>query len=313
LINIKFDNLLIENFGKKISDTSYLDSSSHRTRIQVPNDILLSHSKFKELRLVIKKPYTFINFTNYPVLPEVADLESTSYTNQFPLLVTSEKMQNIYIKSVVNNQNVKFAVTDNYCNSLDSVNFHILYFNISEYINRNFIPKFKVNNFTIWVKKDFVENNYFTRLKSNIDQKNVIDPTCKFSNNNNLGYAPLIFQKNFSIGKEVKRNIFSSINSSYIISKEGLSIETRYSYLIQISASATKESELNFNLKNKDEEKLSIYNLKVLKGDTNTYLIPISSNYNWFSNNFNHIEFNFSETDIKIESINIITTEPKYE
>jgi hypothetical protein len=307
IFRLNINNSTVQHFFDKIDRFERLSKNknydSRISQINFDKGLQKSYSNIKEINNIISKPYTFINFTFKPQLYSILDLTSVSYISQNPILLNTNVSQEIYISNIEKNPNVKFAIFDNVCNTLDGVDFKFVFYRLSDYIYRNFTPMYVVNDYTIWVKNDFVNSTYLESIKyQKLDINDYVD-SCGKQQHYSLGKAPYLFSKNYN-NNLIKVFEFDSEN---INNKHTplLSISKHSSYFIEFELKSKSSSSFTFEFYDIQGNILK-YTFDVNK-NTNKYLIPISTNYTWYNSKELKFKFSYDKKNISIKNINILS------
>lgn len=129
-------------------------------RVTPTNNMKQVYEPLKQsLDLLLGEDETYIDFTNQTLLYTLTGREKPMYVNQSPALLCDEYTQEKYIEQCESEKDkttfVLMPISNmNLSKALDGINNSYRYYLVSEYINNNFIPLYRVNDFALWCRKD---------------------------------------------------------------------------------------------------------------------------------------------------------------
>jgi hypothetical protein len=301
----------LSRFFDKLNDKQYLVNDNRKNRI-ILNSSYKNLINNSEISKIILYPNTFINFTDNPFLYTLLNKRNPSYINQFPSLLNTDISTDIFLNNIEKDKFANFAITENYCNKNNDSNFSIVYFSISQYINSNFTPLYKINNYIIWVKDTYIDQVSFNKRLEKY-KISPLDFTCSFQISDDLKYGPLLFLKKTdtsSFNRVLSEDLNVKNEVNYV--EKTFKIKKDKKYYMKFESSQINESEIKFSLmqkslKHENEIILSSYSLKTTStNENNAYLIPISADYNWFNTEFKQIQIKTEPSSLKFLKLTIL-------
>jgi len=253
---------------------------------------------------------TFVDYTNSTLIYALTSYKKPFYVNQFPALINGETMQNRAISQIKNTKSTLLLLPlskNTISNSIDGIPISLKYYLISEYLYMNYRPLFILDSqFYVWVKNDSYERirNRLALLKDNsiFSVSDAHSMTLQSVNPDiyyNLGYLPYIMA---NLDKSKNKDIYSSENSVKIDEKitdnlfdlKNLSINKTMTWYIMIKNKSLINNVKEFSVQLLDEHKniLSNYQFTLNDFKEGTYILRISSDYIWYTDELRFLQFN---------------------
>lgn len=224
---------------------------------------------------------TFIDFSNSPMLYFYTKRRVPSYFNQYMQNTVTENLQlkNIKYLKQLNIPIVVFSsVPETIWDNLDSVPNTIRHNKIVRYIYKNYQPYTVLNGHYIWVKKG---EEY--KIKNSLSFK--VDPGfVKTPNSYNLKQYPYILAKssNFS-----SRNIVYKLwnKNETNLTLDSIKINNIYDNYLMLKILYQGENSTEIGVKYSEQNnELGSFRFTVIPSTSvQSYIIPLSSQYNWIS------------------------------
>ena len=134
---------------------------------------------YSELNEFMKKNFsdssTFIDFSNTPMLYYYTNRIIPNYFVQIPHTAHNEYLQKRFINELINYDvpaTIYSNTPSNFWDNLDGIPNQLRHYRISEYIYRNYIPAYIINNHSVWLKKNLkiidAEKEIFSVLTSDM-------------------------------------------------------------------------------------------------------------------------------------------------
>jgi len=213
------------------------------------------------------KNATFLDFCNIPMFYFYTQREVPSYFNQYMQNTVTDYLQekNIELLKTKDVPVVLFSQNpQNWWDAIDGVENTIRNFRMAQYIYSNYKPHSSINNINVWVKNNLELNNNY---------KEVQEPNHKY----NLMQYPAILGQ---FSKSKFSTLESWENTSFIESRFE---KPRVNQFLKITFPQYSDYEnLKLQYFNQNSDVLGEFKFT---GKSKTFIIPVSAQYNWFTNN----------------------------
>jgi len=322
---------LINNLINPLNNVSsnYVRNASGETRVVVSDSMKKIYEPLKNLMdTLLDKNETYIDFTNQTLLYSLLDRYKPVYINQSPGLLSGEFSQQQFIKEIENStcgvELVLMPIKDvPFSFGLDGINNSYRYYLVSEYISNNYVPICKNNEFALWCKKeDFEEKNKKVKkiVKDNemkVDalefekmnyldiskhQYELVDIPYVWANFDKINYQqkkgkPLIKERNVKLSpgeifeKEIKLANVDKSKGNYL--------------LIELDALEKGNMQIVLGNKNFEVQTQCIFNFRTQDIGKALYLVRISSDFLWYSNQIEAIRIK-SDVNVVLNNIYLI-------
>lgn len=266
---------------------------------------------------------SYIDFTNQTLLYPLINRKNPVYINQSPGLLSGEELQKQFIDECegISNKLPLVLMPLNYgvaCQSLDGILNSYRYYLVTEYICTNYQPLFKNDMFAIWVKKDKF-NEFYSKVSNYIDSDKKYSNQIKFIDydyleliyhSHNLANLPYIwanYDKNPISEKEIQLEIGKNNLNGIIYGLSSVDKSNGNYLKMNISSNEEQSLTIKFGKNTINEFKtLNEFTMTIKSGEKLDYLIRISGDFMWYSNEINSIKIENTKDQIIINDISIL-------
>ncbi len=320
-ISILYDSA--EN--KAISLNSYMqrpiDESNSLSRVKINDDFAAFAKPFTDvLDLVLKDDETFLDSLNVTALYSIMKKECPVYVSQSPLQLSGEFSQLCFIDEIENMKDripvaIMPSVNNNYYN-LDGIPNSVRYYKVSEYIYKNYIPLCAyTDQFALWViperydeMKQILEKAEFADML-NFDY-NSFRPT-EVVSLETLPYIWANYDKKEAANNKTVSNV-SKDGSVFMLDTPSSELDKENGNYLLLTAESIGTGELDSvyadvilsRIDNGVTDDRYTYRIR-LENDKNNYIIRISTDYSWYSENINAFRIE-SDNNIHIYEAKIL-------
>lgn len=301
-------------------NTNYKDGEK---RFIIHDSMINVYEPLKEvLDYILKDSESYIDFTNQTLLYALIDRKNPVYINQSPGLLSGETLQQTFIEQCEKKREQLPIVLMPLGNGvlaqgMDGILNSYRYYLVMEYIGINYEPLFKNSNFAIWCRKDRLEgmkellNSYLNsdaKYKSEITwiNYNYLD---EIYHTHELQWLPYIWAKydKISLDKKEKQLSLNNTNLDEVL-YDFNNIDKKSGNYLYINASSNTDQILSIKFGkniNGNVEELNEFLISIKAGENQDYLIRISGDFMWYSNEINCINI-CNNNEITINNLSIL-------
>lgn len=247
---------------------------------------------------------TFLDFSNQSSMYFILQRENFMYANQSPGLISGEFAQQQFLQSVeAQGDRIKYAITSDNMPlgpNLDDLTTSYRYYLIAEHIYNDYVPFYKTHNFTIWCKKDKLEQQKAKMKKVNLDaaelQKADVQPATYDSfgehiHQYKLGNTPFLWA-NYDAKANNPNVQLELVKKPIEGSTVEMSVDTttfdksKGNYLsLELENVQAKQNIAVDMIDSKTNKKLSTFSFSTNLEGQQKYMIRVSSDMYWFAKN----------------------------
>lgn len=323
--NISIRTLIVSSIKKYSTFEQYnTEYKLGEKRYIIHNSMTEVYEPLKEIfDNILKDDESYIDFTNQTLLYPLTGRKNPVYINQSPGLLSGESLQQTFIKQCKEKEDklplVLMPIEKGVlAQSTDGILNSYRYYLVTEYIGNNYKPLFKNSIFAVWCRKDKVDeirslvSNYISSNNKYSNQISWIDYNYleKIYHKYELLDIPYIWAEYDKIpitSKEEQLSI-NSLDLNNIIYDFNDIDKSNGNYLY-INASSDSEEKINikFGKKNNNEfNELNEFILNIKANKNQDYLIRVSGDFMWYSEEINSIRINNEDNGVVINNIAIL-------
>lgn len=323
--NIVVKPLVVSSLEKYINFEDYRTIyKENEKRVIISDEMKSIYEPLKEvLDSVLKEDESYIDFTNQTLLYALVDRKNPVYINQSPGLLSGESLQQTFIKECEENiDDLPFVLMPLekgvLAQELDGILNSYRYYLVTEYIGSNYEPLFKNEDFAIWVKKDRKDEMY-SKVLNYIDSNKKYSSKIQFIDYNyldlryhthqllNIPYIWAEYDEKTVAEKENQLEINNSNLDENIYEFNNID-KSEGNYLkINVTSSEERVLTIKFGKMNNDVfETLNEFTISIKPYENQDYLIRISGDFMWYSNEINAIRVEDPKDSIIINDISIL-------
>jgi hypothetical protein len=260
------------------------------------------------IQTIIPPDKTYLDFTNQTLLYALTNREKPVFINQSPGMLSGDFTQKMFLKEIKDAENVDFAITYEAAN-IDGIDGKIRYYLVAEYINQKFMPLTKIGKYSIWLKKSVAKNYDLNKLKKtyHLSLGDIsFGGSVPIEHLYDLKQFPFIWA-NLDQEKAVENKVLynGDIKNNQVKLKHLPAKDKRLGNYLKLTVENSEASPIFAPLKlgNKQKNNLITFKFEVKPGK-NVYLIRVSSDPYWYTNDLNRV--NLESRNMKLKQMQIL-------
>jgi hypothetical protein len=313
-LNLNGETLIQRYFNRQMDFSVYEGKYIKNDRVIFPDQLRKIYEPLKTFfDFTLKDNETYFDYSFDTMLYQLTNRNKPVYLNQSPSQLNGEYSHLAFIKDIEKSR-CPYALVKEYNNGWDGIPLNINHYLVAEYLNKYYMPFYRINNYNIWVRREF-----------SIEKKKLLD---KLIEENNISYGEYIDYKSnifphsyniehiawlwgtydkiksSNVQKIIVKDISLPSHINYNFSFDLNAIDLSQGNYIELICDSDMDGEVTLNFSDNLEELLS-FSFKIFTGNNKHYLIRASCDPLWYSGMIRYIGLQ-SNVDLKNVSLKLL-------